>query len=268
MPPIFSLLCGVGYRLVSSGGWCLHAVITVAVCEDGDYSLILCYVDYNAGDDDDFGLSSSTPVSWLGSHTESLIAAMSGVWYRYRIRKSEPHLTDAWSAHMRVKVQTFSVRRQVCGIEYKKALDKVPLNRPLAKLVVVDSQIRLMVHSSNPVIGCLNAEVNKGPETVCTRFKPEFPIFDKMKGVGELLEGLIPYSQRHYTRIDIFERSTLLLLDDPDVEAVYAPLPTSLHLQCGSRQTPAASSVLAEMFGTAEKVTGSAPELIVHAALV
>ncbi|GKD75911.1 hypothetical protein Tco_1334193, partial [Tanacetum coccineum] len=105
---------------------------------------------------------------------------------------------------------------------------------PLAKLVAVDSQIRLMVHSSNPVIGCLNAEVNKGPETVCTRFKPEFPIFDKMKGVGELLEGLIPYSQRHYTRIDIFERSTLLLLDDPDVEAVYAPLPTSLHLQCGT----------------------------------
>ncbi|GKC30310.1 transducin beta-like protein 3 [Tanacetum coccineum] len=44
-----------------------------------------------------------------------------------------------------------------------------------------------------------------------------------MKGVWELLEGLIPYSQRHYIRIDRFERSTLLLLDDPDVEAVYAP---------------------------------------------
>nr|GEV76421.1 transducin beta-like protein 3 [Tanacetum cinerariifolium] len=33
----------------------------------------------------------------------------------------------------------------------------------------------------------------------------------EMKGVGELLEGLIPYSQRHYTRIDRFERSTFLL---------------------------------------------------------
>nr|GEY44749.1 hypothetical protein [Tanacetum cinerariifolium] len=29
-------------------------------------------------------------------------------------------------------------------------------------------------------------------ETVCTRFKLEFLIFDKMKGVWELLEGLIP----------------------------------------------------------------------------
>ncbi|GKA91250.1 hypothetical protein Tco_0813120 [Tanacetum coccineum] len=73
----------------------------------------------------------------------------------------------------------------------------------------------------------------KGPETMCTRFIYEFPIFDKMKGVRELLEGLIPYSQRHYIVIDRFERSTLLLLDDPDVEAVYAPLPTSLHLQWG-----------------------------------
>ncbi|GJS74062.1 cell division cycle 20.2, cofactor of APC complex-like protein [Tanacetum coccineum] len=36
--------------------------------------------------------SSLTPVSWLGSHTESVIAAMSGVCYRYCTRKSEPHL--------------------------------------------------------------------------------------------------------------------------------------------------------------------------------
>ncbi|GKB64947.1 hypothetical protein Tco_0921133 [Tanacetum coccineum] len=76
----------------------------------------------------------------------------------------------------------------------------------------------------------------KGPETMCTRFIYEFPIFDKMKGVRELLEGLIPYSQRHYIVIDRFERSTLLLLDDPDVEAVYAPLPTSLHLQWGTTE--------------------------------
>lgn len=33
----------------------------------------------------------------------------------------------------------------------------------------------------------------------------------KMKGVGELVEGLIPYSQRHYSRIDRLERSTFLL---------------------------------------------------------
>ncbi|KAF5810790.1 putative transcription factor WD40-like family [Helianthus annuus] len=33
----------------------------------------------------------------------------------------------------------------------------------------------------------------------------------EMKGVGELLEGLIPYSQRHYSRIDRLERSTFLL---------------------------------------------------------
>nr|XP_043621391.1 transducin beta-like protein 3 [Erigeron canadensis] len=33
----------------------------------------------------------------------------------------------------------------------------------------------------------------------------------EMKGIGELLEGLIPYSQRHYSRIDRLERSTFLL---------------------------------------------------------
>ncbi|KAM0071526.1 putative transcription factor WD40-like family [Helianthus debilis subsp. tardiflorus] len=33
----------------------------------------------------------------------------------------------------------------------------------------------------------------------------------EMKGVGELLEGLIPYSQRHYSRVDRLERSTFLL---------------------------------------------------------
>lgn len=32
-----------------------------------------------------------------------------------------------------------------------------------------------------------------------------------MKGIGELLEGLIPYSQRHYTRVDRLQRSTYLL---------------------------------------------------------
>lgn len=33
----------------------------------------------------------------------------------------------------------------------------------------------------------------------------------EMKGIGEVLEGLIPYSQRHFTRIDRLERSAFLL---------------------------------------------------------
>ncbi|KAL0400451.1 UNVERIFIED_CONTAM: Transducin beta-like protein 3 [Sesamum latifolium] len=33
----------------------------------------------------------------------------------------------------------------------------------------------------------------------------------EMKGMGEVLEGLIPYSQRHFSRIDRLERSTYLL---------------------------------------------------------
>lgn len=33
----------------------------------------------------------------------------------------------------------------------------------------------------------------------------------QMKGIGELLEGLIPYSQRHFSRIDRLVRSTFLL---------------------------------------------------------
>lgn len=32
-----------------------------------------------------------------------------------------------------------------------------------------------------------------------------------MKGIGDLLEGLIPYSQRHYSRMDRLVRSTFLL---------------------------------------------------------
>nr|GEU94715.1 neutral ceramidase [Tanacetum cinerariifolium] len=38
------------------------------------------------------GKSSSIPVSWLESHTKSVIAAVLGVWHCYRICKSEPHL--------------------------------------------------------------------------------------------------------------------------------------------------------------------------------
>lgn len=33
----------------------------------------------------------------------------------------------------------------------------------------------------------------------------------QMRGIGEVLEGLIPYSQRHFSRIDRLERSTFLL---------------------------------------------------------
>ncbi|KAM7463555.1 hypothetical protein LguiA_031676 [Lonicera macranthoides] len=33
----------------------------------------------------------------------------------------------------------------------------------------------------------------------------------EIKGIGEVLEGLIPYSQRHFSRIDRLERSTFLL---------------------------------------------------------
>ena len=33
----------------------------------------------------------------------------------------------------------------------------------------------------------------------------------QIRGIGELLEGLIPYCQRHFSRIDRLERSTFLL---------------------------------------------------------
>lgn len=33
----------------------------------------------------------------------------------------------------------------------------------------------------------------------------------QIKGIGELLEGLIPYSQRHFSRVDRLLRSTFLL---------------------------------------------------------
>lgn len=36
-------------------------------------------------------------------------------------------------------------------------------------------------------------------------------IFPQIRGIGELLEGLIPYSQRHFSRIDRLVRSTYLL---------------------------------------------------------
>ena len=35
--------------------------------------------------------------------------------------------------------------------------------------------------------------------------------FGQVKGIGELLEGLIPYSQRHFNRMDRFVRSSFLL---------------------------------------------------------
>ena len=33
----------------------------------------------------------------------------------------------------------------------------------------------------------------------------------QIKGIAELLEGLLPYSQRHFIRVDRFVRSTFLL---------------------------------------------------------
>jgi U3 small nucleolar RNA-associated protein 13 len=47
----------------------------------------------------------------------------------------------------------------------------------------------------------------------------------QIKGISELLEGLIPYSQRHFSRVDRLVRSTFLLdytltrmsVVDPDV---------------------------------------------------
>ncbi|CAD6259813.1 unnamed protein product [Miscanthus lutarioriparius] len=50
----------------------------------------------------------------------------------------------------------------------------------------------------------------------------------EIKGISELLEGLIPYSQRHFSRVDRLVRSTFLLdytlmrmsVVDPDVDAV------------------------------------------------
>lgn len=52
-------------------------------------------------------------------------------------------------------------------------------------------------------------------------------MFLQIKGISELLEGLIPYSQRHFSRVDRLVRSTFLLdytltrmsVVDPDVGA-------------------------------------------------
>ncbi|GKA23874.1 hypothetical protein Tco_0709907 [Tanacetum coccineum] len=56
------------------------------------------------GDDDNFLCSMRTllrPISWLGSHTKRVIAAMSSLWCRYCIHISEPHLRNLMilSAH-------------------------------------------------------------------------------------------------------------------------------------------------------------------------
>lgn len=53
--------------------------------------------------------------------------------------------------------------------------------------------------------------------------------FWQVKGIGELLEGLIPYSQRHFNRMDRFVRSSFLLdytlgemsVIDPETETEY-----------------------------------------------
>nr|GEX30013.1 hypothetical protein [Tanacetum cinerariifolium] len=50
----------------------------------------------NVGDGDNLLFTvrgSPRPVSWLGSRTESVIAAMAGDWYRYQIRKPRPIVT-------------------------------------------------------------------------------------------------------------------------------------------------------------------------------
>lgn len=54
-------------------------------------------------------------------------------------------------------------------------------------------------------------------------------LFRQVKGIGELLEGLIPYSQRHFNRMDRFVRSSFLLdytlgemsVIDPETQTEY-----------------------------------------------
>nr|GEU74133.1 hypothetical protein [Tanacetum cinerariifolium] len=60
-----------------------------------EMSLIVVSIVRGCDDcDDDFMFmvrGSPTPISWLGSHTERLTAAMAGDWYPYTIRKPEPY---------------------------------------------------------------------------------------------------------------------------------------------------------------------------------
>ncbi|MFS8019061.1 putative small-subunit processome, Utp13 protein [Helianthus anomalus] len=69
----------------------------------------------------------------------------------------------------------------------------------------------------------------------------------EMKGIGELLEGLILYSQRHYIKIDRLERSTFLLdytlngmsIVEPETGVVDDPKDESLMEVVGQGQEPA-----------------------------
>ncbi|GJS21503.1 hypothetical protein Tco_0450135 [Tanacetum coccineum] len=61
------------------------------------YFLLIMVGESNpyVGDDDSVLFSTRSlprPVTWLRSHTKCVIVAVSGVWYRYYIHKSEPHL--------------------------------------------------------------------------------------------------------------------------------------------------------------------------------
>ncbi|MFS8019054.1 putative small-subunit processome, Utp13 protein [Helianthus anomalus] len=68
-----------------------------------------------------------------------------------------------------------------------------------------------------------------------------------MKGIGELLEGLVLYSQRHYIKIDRLERSTFLLdytlngmsIVEPETGVVDDPKDESLMEVVGQGQEPA-----------------------------
>lgn len=59
----------------------------------------------------------------------------------------------------------------------------------------------------------------------------------QIKGIAELLEGLIPYTQRHFSRIDRLVRSTFLLdyvltgmsVIEPDIDARELKPKSSVH---------------------------------------
>ncbi|XP_031380718.1 transducin beta-like protein 3 [Punica granatum] len=60
----------------------------------------------------------------------------------------------------------------------------------------------------------------------------------KIKGIGELLEGLIPYSQRHFSRIDRLVRSTYLLDYTLMGMSVIEPEAPETVREAGSRAVP------------------------------
>ncbi|GJY01076.1 putative transposase-associated domain-containing protein [Tanacetum coccineum] len=114
------------------------------------------------------------------------------------------------------------VRIQLAKKVLKSYADQLNLDNPEPNMTVNPESIKKTLTIVDTPSKSVTTVNGKRKRQVCRLLAIEEE--EVVARVGELLEGLIPYSQRHYIRIDIFERSTFLVDYIPNGMSIIEPV--------------------------------------------